>query len=132
MHYTFKQIRKSFSLWELPFNARVPTTIRLDKPVAPIGRLEKDSTFLDKPRSDLLMAGWAEQAGSGLTWPLDCDFSVENSTQDDPWKPYLQLIIFGSNSNLSKDILETKMNSNLFQVLVKFSLFREFQTQAVF
>ena len=78
------------------------------------------------------MAGWAEQAGSGLTWPLDCDFSVENSTHDDPWKPYLHLIILGSNSNLSKDILETKMNSNLFQVLVKFSLFREFQTQAMF
>lgn len=36
--------------------------------MAPIGRLEKDSTFLDKPRSDLLMARWAEQGGSDLTW----------------------------------------------------------------
>lgn len=58
-------------------------TIRLGKPIAPIGRLEKDSIFLDKPRSDLFMAGWAEQAGSDLTWPLDCCLVLENSTHDD-------------------------------------------------
>ena len=51
-----RKSEKPFPLCGLLFSGKVPMTIWLGKPMVPIGRLEKASPSLDKPRPELLMA----------------------------------------------------------------------------
>lgn len=51
-----RKSEKPYPLCGLLFSGKVPMTIWLGKPMVPIGRLEKASPSLDKPRPELLVA----------------------------------------------------------------------------